>query len=164
MIISIIIILAIIIIDRLVKMWALVSLSQIETMPVWEDVFHLTYVENTGAAFSILREHTWILIVLTVIFCFFLLYYIFFKKMSKWERITLSMVAAGGLGNLYDRIAYNYVIDMFDARIINFAVFNVADIFITCGGIAFMIIFLINDIKRNRELKNDSASDNNGTV
>lgn len=164
MIISIIIILAIIIIDRLVKMWALVSLSQIETMPVWEDVFHLTYVENTGAAFSILREHTWILIVLTVIFCFFLLYYIFFKEMSKWERITLSMVAAGGLGNLYDRIAYNYVIDMFDARIINFAVFNVADIFITCGGIAFMIIFLINDIKRNRELKNDSASDNNGTV
>ena len=126
-----------------------------------EDIFHLTYVRNTGAAFSFLQEHTWILIVLTIFFCFALLYFIFFKKMSKWERLTLAMVTAGGLGNLYDRIAYGYVIDMFDARVINFAVFNVADIFITCGGIAFIIIYLINDMKRTKELKNASTDNNN---
>ncbi len=161
MVATVIIMFAIIIIDRAVKMWTTSYLAAMETLPVIEDVFHLTYVRNTGAAFSFLHEHTWILIVITIIFCFILLYFVFFKKMTKWERITLAMVTAGGLGNLYDRIAYGYVIDMFDARIINFAVFNVADIFITCGGIAFMIVFLINDMKRSKELKNASANNDN---
>lgn len=161
MVVTIIIMLAIIILDRIVKMWVTSSFSVLETLPVIEDIFHLTYVRNTGAAFSFLQEHTWILIVLTILFCFALLYFIFFKKMSKWERLTLAMVTAGGLGNLYDRIAYGYVIDMFDARVINFAVFNVADIFITCGGIAFIIVYLINDMKRTKELKNASTDDNN---
>ncbi len=162
MIASVIIIVLIIVLDRIVKMWTVSVLSSVDTMPLIEDVFHFTYVENTGAAFSILRKHTWILILLTIVFCFALLYFVFFKKMSKWERITLAMVAAGGLANLYDRIIYGYVIDMFDFRLINFAVFNVADIFITCGGIAFMIIFLINDMKKSKEQKNASTDSNNG--
>ena len=161
MAVTVIVMLLIIILDRAVKMWTTASLSALETLPLIEDVFHLTYVRNTGAAFSFLHEHTWILIVMTLIFCFVLLYFVFFKKMSKWERITLGMVTAGGLGNLYDRIAYGYVIDMFDARIINFAVFNVADIFITCGGIAFMLVFIVNDMKRSKELKNASSNNDN---
>ena len=76
MVVTVIVMLAIIILDRVVKMWTTSYFEVLETMPVIKDVFHLTYVRNTGAAFSFLNEHTWILIVLTVIFCFVLLYFV----------------------------------------------------------------------------------------
>ncbi|NMB03198.1 MAG: signal peptidase II, partial [Tissierellia bacterium] len=71
-----IIVIAIIVFDRISKIWASNTLQQIETIPIWQDVFHLTYRTNTGAAFSILREHTEILAILSFVLSLGLIIYL----------------------------------------------------------------------------------------
>ncbi len=150
----------IIVLDRVVKMLS-VAFAADGSITLINGVLDFTFLKNTGAAFSILNKHTWILILLTVLFCAVLLYIIFSKKLSRSLNIMLTCVLAGGLGNLYDRIVYGYVIDMFETKFINFPVFNVADIFITCGGIIFVILFLIEEYKKQKADKNAASDDDN---
>ena len=145
MITSILILFGILVLDRAVKVWALVALEPVGTIPVIQDVFHLTYTENTGAAFSILSDHTWMIIVITAALSLVLLYFVFFKKLRPAYKLPLLFVAAGGMGNLIDRFLYGFVVDMFDFRLINFAIFNIADVFITIGGIWFLVTYLFID-------------------
>ena len=117
------------------------SLSQ--TIPLIENVFHITYVRNTGAAFSMLSGSRAFLIAAPVIVIAAIIVYIMKKKpQNRWLLLSLSLIVAGGTGNLVDRIRFGYVIDFFDFRLINFAVFNVADIFV-CVGAAIFIGLLI---------------------
>lgn len=127
-----------VVLDRWSKIWAENVLMKMETMPLLKDLFHLTYVENTGAAFSMFRGKVGFLIVFTglVLFALCVMLVISIKKKeSKVLLIALTMVIGGAIGNMYDRIFLGYVVDYFDFRLINFAVFNLADVFVVCGSI-----------------------------
>jgi len=137
-----------IILDRISKVLAVKYLMPIDTFPLWEDVFHLTYCENTGAAFSMFADSTAALTVFSVIIAVFLFIFLLNQiKKNKTKIIYLSgitMMIGGAIGNIIDRIAYGYVVDFFDFTLINFAIFNVADCFI-CVGAAIFCLYLIFD-------------------
>lgn len=148
MIIYTLIILGIVVLDQLVKWWSLSSLKEMGTLPIIQDVFHLTYAENTGAAFSILAGKQTFLIAITSVAMIVMFAYL--MKWSKnpgefWAKIAFAMMIGGGIGNLIDRVRFGFVVDMFDARIINFAIFNIADSFVSVGVALFVLSeFVIN--------------------
>ena len=88
-----------------------------------------------------------------------LLYLVFFKKLRLAYKLPLLFVAAGGLGNLIDRFLYGFVVDMFDFRLINFAIFNIADVFITVGGVWFLITYLFIDKSHTKKAKEPGYAD-----
>lgn len=137
--------LGIVALDQTVKLWAEQTLRKVETMPVIEGVFHLTYARNTGAAFSLLRGGRWFFVALTAGMLALLLW----ALLRGWVRGAVGRTAVlfimgGAVGNLIDRVRFGYVVDLFDFRLIHFAIFNVADSFITVGGILLgvWILFL----------------------
>ena len=104
------------------------------------DLLSITYVHNTGAAFSMLEGARWLFIILgivamNVIFIFFIKN----KELNNFEIITYSLLLSGIMGNLIDRFLYGYVIDFIDVNIFNFAIFNLADSFMVIGVILLMI-------------------------
>ena len=103
-------------------------------------VFGISHTHNTGAAWSILSNSTWLLTALSVIASVAVLYLILRKKlphpMGRW---SLVLILAGALGNLIDRIRLGYVIDMFRFLFVSFPVFNFADVCITVGGILLCV-------------------------
>jgi len=131
--------------DQLVKYLAYHHLRPILSVDLWPGVFRLHYCENTGAAFSILEGQIWFFVLLTVILSAVILYFIAKGRVrSVWARVAMICVLSGGVGNLIDRIFRGFVVDMFDFYLIDFAVFNVADIFVTCGSIFFVVLFLFS--------------------
>ena len=146
------IIIAVIIFDRIVK--HIVSSQMIvgETIPVIEDMFHITYVQNSGAAFSIM-EGQWIFIILIPAVLMAAILVVLFIMRKKWDplmRSSLAFICGGGIGNLLDRISQGYVVDMFDFRV--FPVFNIADIFI-CAGCGLLILSVW--LSERKSVKND---------
>ncbi len=133
--------------DQLTKWLAVVYLSGQPSFPLWKDVLHFTFVKNEGAAFGILKDQRWVFMVISTIALLALSVYLFgfCKKDRPFVKITLAMIIGGGIGNMIDRIALGYVIDFIDFTLIDFAVFNVADSFVTVG--AFMLMgYLIRDM------------------
>lgn len=131
--------------DQVVKYWAFTSLQAQHTILLIENVFHLTYVENRGAAFSLFAQFDsrWIFVVLAIVITIAIL--IALSKnwiQTSLGRWSLVLVIAGALGNAIDRVVHGFVVDLFDFRLINFPVFNVADIFICVGGALFVIYFM----------------------
>ncbi len=163
MLLSIVLIAIIIVMDRLVKYWAMAILAPAVEIPGIQGLFHFYYVENSGAAFSILSKHTWILIVITCIVVLGALFLLFFTKTNLPIRLCLIGIIGGGIGNLIDRILYGYVIDMFKLDFMDFAVFNVADIFITVAGIAMVAILLFGKNNTIFELKKGYDTKSNST-
>jgi len=154
MLLEIILVLAVVGLDRITKLWAVGSLMKMpgSRMSVIPGVVEFKYVENTGASFSMLSDHTWLLtlvsfaMVLLISFCIIK----YHGQLSILERIGLASVLGGALGNLIDRALYGYVVDFINPLFINFAVFNIADIFITCGAILLVFLFLLGDkLKKN---------------
>ena len=145
--ICILIILLCPIIDQFTKVLAINHLKDISTMPIINNVFHLTYMENTGAAFSMLNQNTKFLTIITIIFILILLFFLYKEVKGNnniFMKIGVSFIIGGALGNLIDRVMRSYVVDFFDLRIIHFAIFNVADLFVTIGAI-FVLYVLIFD-------------------
>lgn len=147
--------------DQLVKYWAFTGLQAQHTIPLIENVFHLTYVENRGAAFSLFAQFDsrWIFVALAAI----ITVAIFVVLQKRYIQTTLGrwslvLVAAGALGNAIDRVIHGFVVDMFDFRLIHFPVFNVADIFICIGGVLFVIYFMFQH-KDDKEADKQSDSD-----
>jgi signal peptidase II len=133
-----------IILDQLSKYLAIKYLQPINSYPLINDIFHLTYRENNGAAFSILQGMIPFFVIVNIIVTVLIIYIIASKKVTNLLGCyALIFILTGGIGNVIDRIIRGYVIDMFDFTLINFAVFNVADIFVTCGGTLFVILYLV---------------------
>jgi len=146
--------------DQLTKVWASRALTEITTMPIIEDVFHFTYVENRGAAFGMLADHRWIFMVLSVLGIGALfLWMLFDKSLTKPMKVILAMIVGGGIGNMIDRIMLGYVVDFIDCRFIDFYVFNVADSFVTVGCFLFVIMIAFAEVKA---LKNKKAEESGG--
>ncbi len=119
-------------------------------------IIRLCYVENTGAAFGIFNSHTVILSVVTGLALLGGLVWFYFAsvKMGRLYNVLIPLIIAGGTGNLIDRVVNGYVIDFFEFLFIEFPVFNLADIFITCCSI-LLVIRLIYDTIHD---KSDSKS------
>ena len=134
--------------DQLTKYLTILHLKPIDTLPIIEDVLHLTYVENTGAAFGMMKDARWVFMITSTLAIIAILGYMVYRthvqrvKMHWMEALSLSFIVGGGIGNMIDRTALGYVVDMIDCRFINFAVFNVADSFV-CVGAGFMVLYLI---------------------
>lgn len=136
----------IIMLDQYVKHFAIAVLKGTEGIAVISNVFHLYYVENKGAAFGILQNQRIFFIAVTFIILVAMLLYIYFtQKKSRLLYLSFAFICGGAIGNLIDRIRLSYVIDMFDLRLINFAVFNVADSFVVIGAILLSIYLLFFD-------------------
>ena len=106
-------------------------------------LFDLTYIRNTGAAFSILRSQTWLLTVLSGVAVVVLLVLLLRRAIpSKLGMLSLSLLLAGAAGNFIDRLAFGYVTDMFQTTFMNFPVFNVADIGVVVGGFFLVLAVL----------------------
>ena len=146
--------LVLVLLDQAVKYWAFTKLSMVGTIPIIDTVFHLTYVENHGAAFSILQNQRWLFLILTPIIMAVIVV-ILHKKLiyAKTGRIGLYLILAGALGNLIDRIWHGFVVDLFDFRLIHFPVFNVADIYVVCGVALFFYYYLIQHNKLEKAEK-----------
>ena len=127
--------------DQLTKFWVLEHIplySQVEAVP---GLFHLTYVQNTGAAFSALEGMQWLFVVIFVLFTVGIIWEFSGKRLpfTTFERWCIAAIYAGGLGNVIDRVRFGYVVDMIAVDFMEFPVFNVADCFVTCGCIVLMI-------------------------
>lgn len=144
--------------DQAVKYWAYTALQTQGSIPLLEGVFHLTYVENRGAAFSLFSQFDsrWIFVLLaaavTVVIFVVLQKKLMQTTLGRW---SLVLVAAGALGNAIDRLLRGFVVDLFDFRLIHFPVFNIADIFICVGGLLFVIYVMF----QHKEMKPDAASE-----
>lgn len=140
-------------VDYVTKILAINHLKSIHTLPVINNIFHLTYCENTGGAFSLFSGKPYLLAAVSLVFISIAATYVIINKpKSHLLLLSLSMICAGGMGNVIDRIAKGYVVDFFDFRMINFAIFNVADIFV-CVGMALLIIYVL--FFEGREKNND---------
>ena len=154
--------------DQLTKWLAVVNLQGEASFPLWRDVLHFTYVENTGMAFGMLKDHRWVFMVFSTVSIIALLIYLFrFRPESRWMQISMAFIIGGGIGNMIDRIILGYVIDFIDFTLINFAVFNIADSFV-CVGAGMMIVYLIIDLVREIKLEKAQKAkaaeeDNNDT-
>ena len=135
-----------IIIDQAIKWISRTKLTKFESYPVIDGFFHFTYVENRGAAFGMLQNKTWFFVLITFVVVGYMIY--FTKKNKNIDKkltFVLSIITAGAIGNLIDRIWLGFVVDMFDFRGIWQFVFNFADICVVVGGI--LLIFLIIEDK-----------------
>lgn len=129
--------------DQLVKYLVLQNIPLGSHVPFIPHILELTYVQNTGAAFSIFAEHTWVLALVSLVMSIVLAVAIwknFFRH--PLGKLTLTLLLAGAVGNLIDRAFRGFVVDMFNVLFMNFAVFNVADICVVVGGIAAALYYL----------------------
>lgn len=135
----------VVIFDQAVKFWVTNTLMGYDVVTFIPGVISLVNVPNYGAAFGILSGGNARIgfIVVTVIFCLAVIIALATNfingRLARW---SLVMVAAGGFANCIDRVMYGYVVDMFKVELFNFAIFNVADIFITVFAILFAIAIL----------------------
>lgn len=141
------IILFAIFLDQYSKYLIITHIKPIDTLPLIPDFFHLTYVENTGAAFSLMTNKQIFLILMTLVFIGVLIYFLIRIPDTKENRvinISLAFIIGGAAGNLLDRLRLNFVVDFLDFRAIKFAIFNFADVFVVCGSI-ILVIALFNN-------------------
>ena len=127
--------------DQLTKLWVVKNIPLFTPKPAIPGIFHLTYTQNTGAAFSSFEGMRWLFVAVFAVFTVLVVWEFITKKLpfSKFERWCVCAIFAGGLGNIIDRIRLGFVVDMIEVEFMNFPVFNVADCFICCGCIVLMI-------------------------
>jgi signal peptidase II len=134
--------------DQIVKRWASGNLQGLGTVEFIPGILNFRYAENTGAAFSMLKDMRWLFISVSIIASAVIVYIILARKIrSVWGLLPLSMVLGGAVGNLIDRIFAGYVVDRFEFAFVRFAIFNVADMFVTVGGILFIAYYVLAEVR-----------------
>lgn len=144
--------------DQLTKLAVRAGIPLGGSVPFIPGVLELTYVQNTGAAFSILRSHTWLLTltsaVVVLVICYLIVKGFFKNALGRWAAM---LVLAGGMGNLIDRAVFGCVTDMLKTTFIDFPVFNVADCCITVG-VPLLFLYVLLYVGRD-EKKEDKADE-----
>jgi len=145
-----IVVVLVLIADQAVKFWTTknIILGAVgpDCVKLIDGVVHMTNVHNYGAAFGIFQNARWPLTIISLVFVIAIIVLINREIIhTKFGRWTSVLIVAGALGNCIDRMLYGYVVDMFEVEFFNFAVFNVADIFITVCGILFCIHLILHN-------------------
>lgn len=138
--------------DQIIKYWALNYLQVVESIPVINNIFNLTYVENRGAAFGMLQNNQTIFIIVAAIASCYGIYYLHTKKMNNIGKIGIILVISGAIGNLIDRVRLGFVVDYLDFHIIWNYVFNLADCFVVVGTI-LLCIYIITSEEDKKQVK-----------
>ncbi len=145
-VIGLIISFVLIIIDQLTKNFAVAHLKNQEPIVLWDGVFELRYLENRGAAFGILQNQRTFFLILTamllVVIAFIYLKRIPNESRFRWLDIIAILFFAGAIGNFIDRFIQDYVVDFFYFCLIDFPIFNVADIYVTVAAVLLIILGL----------------------
>lgn len=135
---------ALVALDQWVKHLVSTGIPLGGSVPFLPYIMDLTYVQNTGCAFSLLEGYTWLLTLASAVLSVVLAWAVgkkFFRH--PFGRTMLTLLLAGAVGNLIDRAMYGYVVDMFRTLFMDFAVFNVADICVVVGGIGAAVYYLL---------------------
>lgn len=133
-----------------------------QSIPVAQDIFHFTLVHNKGAAFSLFQEQPLLLLGFTLfLFLGFLIYALKRPLLQQAEMVSLSLILGGALGNIADRLTLGYVVDFLDFTLIDYPIFNLADIFIFCGIVLMIIRVLQQPVDTS---VNDHSTIENGRV
>lgn len=153
-----------VVLDQLVKFGVRTAIPLDGQMDFIPHVLGLTYIRNTGAAFSMLDGGgaRWFFVILTAIVVLVLLYLLYGKKITHpfgcW---MLALVVAGAVGNLIDRVLFGSVVDMFETLFMQFPIFNVADIFVVVGGIGFCVYYgFFHDKWQKKQQENEKTEEN----
>lgn len=119
-------------------------------------VLSLVYEENTGAAFSMFSDRRWVFMLFSAILIPVVIY-ILVKEYKRHTLLTVSlaMILGGGIGNMIDRIRLGYVVDFFKTEFVDFAIFNVADCFITVGAILLAVYVIFFESKVEKKLASE---------
>ena len=144
----ILIILSLIGIDQFSKYLAIKYLKGVSSIPIVNDVFHLTYVENRGAAFGLFQNNQIIFVIVAMIACIVGLYYLYKKDLNLLAKSSIILLISGAIGNMIDRVRLGFVVDYFDFRIVWEYVFNIADVFVVVGTILLCIYILFFEDKK----------------
>ena len=155
---------ALVVLDQIVKYLVRAVIPLGGNVPFIPYLLDLTYVQNTGAAFSLFSGHTWALgivsLLVSLVLAAALMKPVFRHPVG---RACLAVVLAGAVGNLIDRFALGFVTDMFRTLFIRFAVFNVADILVVCGTIGFAAYYLLLHDKLKEKTSPEETDDGTGT-
>ncbi|SDB09296.1 signal peptidase II [Eubacterium oxidoreducens] len=138
-------IIILLVLDQVTKYAAVTHLKNQDAYVIIKNVFELNYLENHGAAFGILQEKQFFFYLITIVIVAVVV--MIYRKIPSNKRFFLLnsicvLIVAGALGNFIDRIRQQYVVDFFYFKVINFPVFNVADIYVTAGAIALIVSLL----------------------
>ena len=141
-----------VVLDQAVKFLVRAAIPLHTSQTLIPGLFYLTYIRNTGAAFSIFSSHTWMLTVLSGVATAVLLVLLLRRALpTRLGMLSLSLLLAGAAGNLIDRLAFGYVTDMFETTFMNFPVFNVADIGVVIGGVLLVLTVLLAGEKEEKK-------------
>lgn len=143
--IDMLLMLLLIVVDQITKYFAVANLKNHEPWVLWNGVFELHYLENRGAAFGMLQDQKVLFVLIAMIILTVIVYVLVktpYQKMYTKLHITLVFIAGGAIGNLIDRLRYDYVVDFLYFILINFPIFNVADIYVTLSSIYLVILLL----------------------
>lgn len=132
-----------VLLDQTLKLWVVENIPLYQHLDFLPPLMDLTYVQNTGAAFSLFSNHTWALTIVSAVMSFVIALALATKFFSRpFGRLSLSLVLAGAVGNLIDRAFRGFVVDMFNLMFIRFAVFNIADVCVVVGGFGMAVYYL----------------------
>ena len=122
------------------------------SIPIIKNFLHITYVENHGMIFGLAQGKINLVTIFSTLLIIFVIFseYKNFKDYTKWTKVGISIIAAGALGNMIDRVARNFVIDMIDFRGIWNFVFNVADMYVHIGIYIIVIDYLVRKYKMKK--------------
>ena len=136
---------AIVAADQVTKYLTVANIALHADVPFIPGLLQLTYVRNTGAAFSSFEGQQWLFALIFAVFTGMIIWEFFKNSMgfTTFERWCIAAIYGGGLGNMIDRVRLGYVVDMIETTFIEFPVFNVADCFITCGCILMMVHLIL---------------------
>lgn len=131
--------------DQLTKYLAIVKLKDKPAFVLLDGVLELNYLENRGSAFGMLQNQKFFILFVGIVFLFVILFLLFKlpeDKKFNIVHILLASIVAGGLGNMIDRMRFDFVVDFISFVLIHFPIFNVADCFIVIATITLFVLFL----------------------
>lgn len=149
--------------DQLSKWLAVIFLQGNAPIRAIPYLFNLTFTTNTGAAWGMLSDKRWIFLVVSSIAILALLLFILIKrpreKLLCW---SLTLLLAGGIGNMIDRVLLGYVVDFIEFGFVEFPVFNVADSCVSIGAVLLILYMVISIIKENKQNARTDGNNING--
>jgi len=137
----------VVILDQFFKRWIVLTLEVGQESPVIPGLLSLFHLRNNGAAFNFLADQRWLLAGIQLLAAFILIAILLRYTDGFWGTLGLAAVLGGTIGNLTDRVFLGYVVDMFRFDFVNFAIFNIADVFITLGFATFLVQFIITSFR-----------------
>ena len=145
LLIDVVVMLVLLGLDQLTKYLAIINLKNHSAVILWDGVLELNYLENRGSAFGMLQNQKFFILFIGVVFLAVILFFLFKLPEEKkfcTVHILLSAIVAGGVGNMIDRLRFDYVVDFISFVLIHFPIFNVADCYIVVATIVLFLLFL----------------------